>query len=132
MAAVSSQLACRVSAFSMWVCLGICSPIESGMYDLQQYGVVKRFAQELDCTFTHGKNPHLGVAMRSDEDDRYSASLGLKLRLQFKTGHARHANVGDQARSRVSGLGIQELLRGVEAKRGQAVGLDQILQRALN
>jgi len=59
--------------------------------------------------------------MRSDEDDRYSASLGLKLRLQFKTGHARHANVGDQARSLASGFGIQEMFRGAEAKRGQAV-----------
>jgi len=59
--------------------------------------------------------------VRSDEDDRYSASLGLKLRLQFKTGHAWHANVSDQARSLASGLRVQELFRGTEAKRGQAV-----------
>jgi hypothetical protein len=87
------------------------------MYDPQQYRVIKRLAQEFDCTFAHGKNPHLVVAMRSDEDDRYSASLGVKLRLQFKTGHARHTNVGDQARSLVSGFGIKELFRGAEAKR---------------
>jgi hypothetical protein len=87
------------------------------MYDRQQSSVVKRFAQEFDCTLAHGENPHLGITMRSDEDDRYSASLGVKLRLQFKTGHARHTNVGDQARSLVSGFGIKELFRGAEAKR---------------
>ena len=91
------------------------------MYDPQQYSVVKRFAQELDCTFAHGMDPHLGITMRSDEDDWYSTSLGLKLPLQFKTGHARHANVGNQARSLAPSLGIQELFRGAEAKRGQAV-----------
>ena len=58
--------------------------------------------------------------------------FGLKLRLQFKAGHARHPNVGDQARGLVSGFGIQELFRGAEAERGQPVGFDQILQRALN
>jgi hypothetical protein len=42
--------------------------------------------------------------MRSDENDGYSASFGLKLLLQFKTGHAWHANVRDQARCLVSGF----------------------------
>jgi len=89
--------------------------------DFQKDCVVERFVQELHCSLTHGMNPHLGVAMRGDEDDRYSTSLGLELRLQFKTGHARHANISDQARNLASGLGIQELFRGAEAKRGQAV-----------
>ena len=69
--------------------------------------------------------------MCSDKDDWYSASLGLKLRLQFKTGHPRHANVGDQARSLVAGLGIEEFSRGAKAESGQAVRLDQIFQRTL-
>ena len=69
--------------------------------------------------------------MRSDEDDGYSAAFGLKLRLHFKTGHARHANVGDQARGFVSSFGIQELLRGAKAERGQPIRLDQVLQCAL-
>jgi len=66
-------------------------------------------------------DPHLGITVRSDEDDWYSASLGLKVRMQFKTGHAWHANISDQARNLASGLGIQELFRGAKAKRGQAV-----------
>ncbi len=66
--------------------------------------------------------------MRSDEDDGYSASFGLKLRLQFKAGHARHANVDDQARCLVSGFRFQELFRGTEAECGQPDRLDQILQ----
>jgi len=69
--------------------------------------------------------------MRSDEDDGYPASSGLKLRLQLKAGHARHANVGDETGGLVSGFGIQELFRGAEAERGQPVRLDQILQCAL-
>ena len=69
--------------------------------------------------------------MRSDEDDGYSPSFGLKLRLQFKAGHARHANVGDQTGGLVSGFGIQELFRGAKAERGQPIRFDQILQCAL-
>ena len=69
--------------------------------------------------------------MRSDEDNGYSASFGLKLRLQFKAGHARHANVGDQTGDLVSGFGIQELFRRTEAERGQPVRFDQILQCTL-
>jgi hypothetical protein len=76
-------------------------------------------------------NPHLGVAMRSDEDDRYWASLGLKPYLQFKTGHARHTNVADQAGGLGSGSRIQELFCGAEAERGQPVRLDQVSQRTL-
>lgn len=102
------------------------------MYDPEQYSIVKRFTQELDCTFAHGNNSHLGITMRSDEDDWCSGSLGLKLCLQFKPGHARHTNIGDEARSVASGFGIQELFCRAEAKRGQAVGLDQISQRMLN
>ena len=91
------------------------------MYDPQQYGVVKRFAQELDRTFAHGKSPNPGITVRSDEDDWYSTPLGLKPRLQLKTGHAWHAYISDQARNLASDLGIQELFRGAKAKRGQAV-----------
>jgi hypothetical protein len=91
------------------------------VYDLQKDCVIERFAQELHCPLAHGMNPHLGVTMCGDEDDRYSASLGFELRLQFKTGHARHTNVGDQARGLVSRFGIQELFRGAEAQPGQSV-----------
>ena len=66
-------------------------------------------------------NSHVVVAMRSDEANRESAPFGLKLRLQFKTGHARQANVSDQAHRLVSSFRIQELLRGAEAEGGQPV-----------
>jgi len=70
--------------------------------------------------------------MRTDEDDGYSAPFSLKLRLQFKTRHARHANVGYQTSGLVSGFGVQELFRGAEAEGGQPVRFDQILQCTLN
>ena len=68
----------------------------------------------------------------SDEDDRYSASLRLELCLQFKAGHAWHANVRDQARGIVSAFGNQKLFRGTEAERAEAIRFDQILQCTLN
>jgi len=101
------------------------------MNHLYQDCVVKRFGQELHCAITQRKSSHLGVAMRSDEDDGYSASFSLKLRLQFQTGHAWHANVDDQARGLVSGFRIQELFRGTEAECGQPDRFDEILQRPL-
>jgi hypothetical protein len=94
---------------------------ESGVNDIQKECVVERFAQELHCAITHGANPHLRVTMRRDEDDWYFASLGFKPRMQFKTGHTRHLNVGDQACSLVSRVGLQKLFRGAEANRGQAI-----------
>jgi hypothetical protein len=59
--------------------------------------------------------------MRCNENDRYSASFSLELRLQVKSGHARHANIGDQARSLVSGSRLQKLFRRTEAERGQPI-----------
>jgi hypothetical protein len=72
------------------------------------------------------------VAAPGDEDDRYSASFGLKLCLQFNTRYAWHTNVSNQTFGLVSGSGIQELLCAVEAERGHPRGFDQILQCALN
>jgi hypothetical protein len=57
---------------------------------------------------------------------------GRKPRSQFKTGHARHANVGDHAGGFVSGLWSQELPRETEAERGQPARFDPILQCTLN
>jgi len=102
------------------------------MNDFQKDCVVERFAQEFHCPLTHGMDTHLGITMRSDEDDRYSASLGLELCLQFKAGQTWHTNVGDQTRGLASSFGVQELFRGAEAQRGQAVRLNQILQGTLN
>jgi len=80
----------------------------------------------------NGTKPHFGIAMRSDEDDRYPAALSLEPRLKFKTGHAGHTNVGDQARSLVPGSGIEELFCGAETQRGEAIRFDEILQSNLN
>jgi hypothetical protein len=80
----------------------------------------------------NGTNPHFGIAMRSHEDDWYPASLSLKLRLKFKTGHAGHTNVGDEARSLVPSSAIQELFCGAETQCGEAIRFDEILQRTLN
>jgi len=69
--------------------------------------------------------------MRRDEDDRYAASFRLELGLQFKAGHAWHANVRDQACSLVLSAGIQELFRGPEAERRKPFRFDQVLQGGL-
>jgi hypothetical protein len=77
------------------------------MYDPEQCSVVKGFTQELDCTFAHGNNPHLCVPMRSDEDDWYSRSVGLKLRLQFRP---------DMPGIRISAMSQAALLRASESR----------------
>jgi len=61
---------------------------------------------------THGLDPHLGVTMRCNENNRYAASVHFELDLQLKAGDARHPNVSDQARGLVLSAGIQELFRG--------------------
>ena len=66
--------------------------------------------------------------MSRDEDDRYSGSVGIELRLQFKTGHAWQADVSDQARSVVSGVGLEELFGEVEAESIQPLRFEQILE----
>src|SRR5690242_676334 len=93
---------------------------------------INRFSKKIDGSCLHCAHCHWNVAPASDEDDRYRASLALKFRLQFKTRHAWHANVGDKARGLVSGSGIQKLLCGAEAEREQSLRFDQILECALN
>jgi hypothetical protein len=98
----------------------------------KQRSSINRFGKKVTCTFFYRAYRQWNVAAPGDEDDRYSASFGLKLCLQFNTRHARHANVGNQACGLVPGAGIQELLCGVEAERGHPHRFDQILQCALN
>jgi hypothetical protein len=59
---------------------------------------------------------------------RYLSALSFACK--FKTGHARHANIGDQTGGLVSGFGIQELFRGAKAERGEPIRFDQVLQCA--
>jgi hypothetical protein len=105
----------------LWPCPTISSPPESGINSLEQDRMVEGLAQELHRAFAHGTSAHFVVAVRRDEDDGYSASFGLQLRLQFMTGYARQANVGDKTRRVVSGFGAQEMLGGAEANRRQPI-----------
>src|SRR5260370_7313196 len=72
------------------------SGLQRGLNCFKQNCVVEGLRQELHSAITHGLNPHFGIAMRGDEDDRYSATLGLELRLQFKARHSRHSNIHNQ------------------------------------
>src|SRR5580692_1821290 len=83
----------------------------------KQQSSVNRFGKKVTRAIFHRAYCRWNVAAPGDEDDRYLASFGLKLCLQFNTGHAWHANVGNQAYGLVSGSGIQELLCGAEAER---------------
>jgi hypothetical protein len=61
--------------------------------------MIERFCKELDRALSHRLNPHLGISVSSNEDDRDIAFLIFQPCLQFQTRHLRHKNVSYQARS---------------------------------
>ena len=77
--------------------------------------MIERFCQELDCTFSHCLDPHSGVSMGSNEDDRNVGFLFLQLGLQLQTRHLRHADIKDQARGLTMQIGFEEFFRRSEA-----------------
>src|SRR5260370_36084959 len=99
---------------------------------MEEGGVVDRFGKKINGASLNCSNCHWNVAPRSDEDDRQRASLAFEFLLQFETRHTWHAYIRDQARGLIAGGGIQELLCGAEAERGQPLRLDQILESNLN
>jgi hypothetical protein len=100
------------------------------MNDAQQNRVVKGFRQERDRTIAQGTRSHLRIAMRRDENDRYSGSFRFKLSSELEARHAWHANVGNQAFDTMPCYGIEKLFRRAEAEGQHTIRLNQILQRA--
>ena len=100
------------------------------MDDAQQNRIVKGFRQERDRAIAQGTRLHLRIAMRCDENDRYSGSFSSKLRSELKARHARHPNVGNQAFDTMPCYGIEKLFRRAEAEGRHPIRFNQIMQRA--
>src|SRR5579862_721732 len=84
------------------------SHIQCSSHRFEQQSVIERFREELDCTLSHGLNPHLGISMSRDEDDRDIALFFFQLALQLQTRHLRHEDVSYQARDLTVQTGFEE------------------------
>src|SRR5882672_4425770 len=87
------------------------STLQSGANTLEQCSVIERFCHELHSACPQRLHPHFFVAMCGDEDDWNPAMFGVQLRLQFETGHSRHADVRDQTCNLMLLPGLQEFFR---------------------
>lgn len=94
--------------------------------------MIEGFRKKLDCTPSHGFNPHSRISMSGNEDDGSVAFLFFQCGLQFQTGHLRHANVNNQTRSLAMQIGFQELLRGPEATCRKPRRLQKVAQGILH
>src|ERR1700722_13439599 len=94
--------------------------------------MIKWFREKLDCSLSHCPNPHPGISMGSDEDDRNTAFLVFKPGLQVQPRHLRHANINDQARGLTMQTGFKEFFRGSKALCLVPSRFDQILQGILH
>ena len=70
--------------------------------------MIERFCKELDCTLSHGLNPHPGISVSGNKDDGNVAFLLFQPGLQLQTRHLRHADVNDQARGPAMRIGFEE------------------------
>jgi hypothetical protein len=86
----------------------------------EQQLLIERFCKELDCTLSHRLNPHPGISVSSNEDDRDIAFLILQPGLQLQTRHLRHKNVSYQARGLTVQTRFEEFFRGSKASCNQS------------
>ena len=77
--------------------------------------MIERLCQEFDGALPHRSNPHPGIPMRSDKDDRNAAPVFFQFGLQLQARHLRHADVDDQTRSSSRPIAFKELLLMIAA-----------------
>ena len=90
--------------------------------------MIERFCKELDRALSHRLNPHPGISVSSNEDDRDIAFLIFQPGLQFQTRHLRHKDVSYQARGLTVQTGFEEFFRGSKAPCDQSSGFHQVAQ----
>src|SRR5260370_20581703 len=90
----------------------------------EQQVMIERFREELDRALSHRLNPHPGISVSSNEDDRDIAFLIFKPGLQLQPGHLRHTDVSYQARDLTVQTGFEEVFRRSKAPRHEPSRLD--------
>src|ERR1700686_3895512 len=78
----------------------------------EQQLMIEWFCKELDRTLSHRLNPHPGIPVSRDEDDRNIAFLLFQPGLQLQTRHLRHTDIKNQARSPSMQIRFEEFFRG--------------------
>jgi len=73
--------------------------------------MIERFREELDRALSHRLDPHPGICVSSNEDNRDVTFLFLKPGLQLQTGHLRHTDVSDYASRATMRIGFKEFFR---------------------
>jgi len=94
--------------------------------------MIQRFRQELDRALPHRLNPHPGVGVSSNEDDREIAFLVFQPGLQVQTRHRRHKDVSYQACDLTVQTPFQEVFRASEAPCHEPRCLNKVAQRLLH
>src|SRR5258708_1701171 len=59
----------------------------------EQQLMIEWFCKELNCTLSQRLNPHPGIPVGRDEDDRNIAFLLFQPGLQLQTRHLRHTDI---------------------------------------
>jgi hypothetical protein len=94
--------------------------------------MIQRFCQELDRALPHRLNPHPGVSVSSNEDDREIAFLVFQPGLQVQTRHRRHKDVSYQACDLTVQTPFEEVFRASEAPCRKPRRLHKVAQRLLH
>src|SRR6266568_4373940 len=94
--------------------------------------MIEWFRKKLDGTLSHCLNPHPGVSMSSNEDDRNIAFLFFQPGLQLQTRHLGHADVKDQASGLTMQIGFEEFFRGSKAPCDQPSRFHEVAKRILH
>src|SRR6266436_3041802 len=102
----------------------VCSHIECSSDRFEQRLTIERFRKELDRTLSHRLNPHPGISLSSNEDDRDIEFLVFKPGLQLQPGHLRHTDVSDHACRTTMQIGFKEFFRRAKAPRHEPTRLD--------
>src|SRR5580704_9349879 len=102
--------------------------MQCGSDRLEQQLMIERFRKELDRALSHRLNPHPGISVSRNEDNRDVAFLTFQPGLQFQTRHLRHKDVSYQARGLTVQTGFEESFRGSEATCDQSSGFHQVAQ----
>jgi hypothetical protein len=98
------------------------------MDPFEQQVMIERFCKELDRALSHRLNPHPGISISSNEDDRDIAFLIFQPGLQFQTRHPQHKNVSYQARGLMVQTGCKEFFRRSKALCDQSSRFHQVAQ----
>src|SRR5262249_30184951 len=122
-----AMFGCRASSVTSARMIALC--IERFVKTRQQALLPQRLAEVADRAIANDPGLDRLVGIGGHEDDRCPMTAGGQLALQIDPAHARHLNVGDEARRRGDKVRIEKGLRGREGVDMIAQHTDQVFRR---